>query len=160
MLEGPDDGVQDQLELGRGDGQEGGEALGGGRLEEVEEMSSVFREFFKILKRREVKHLAVSVSFSIYAVNKKTPPRPQISDIICVHTHLVDHIQSALEDGIKDLGDLSGDVDSQLVDNGCHGAEHLRFTSGRDVPLVVDEYGLQQGGHKVLCHLEDRTSTC
>lgn len=59
VLEGPDDGVQDQLELGGGDGQEGGEALGGGRLEEVEEMSSVFWEFFKILTRREVKRLAV-----------------------------------------------------------------------------------------------------
>lgn len=49
MLEGPDDGVQDQFELGRGDGQEGREALGGGGLEEVEEMGSVFWEFFKVL---------------------------------------------------------------------------------------------------------------
>lgn len=49
MLEGPDDGVQDQFELGRGDGQEGWEALGGGGLKEVEEMGSVFWEFFKVL---------------------------------------------------------------------------------------------------------------
>lgn len=49
VLEGPDDGVQDQFELGRGDGQEGWEALGGGGLKEVEEMGSVFWEFFKVL---------------------------------------------------------------------------------------------------------------
>lgn len=160
MLEGPDDGVQDQLELGGGDGQEGREALGGGRLKEVEEMSSVFGEFFKILMRREVKHLAVNVSFSIHGGIKRLTPPPPISDIMCVHTHLVDHVQSTLEDSIKDLGDLSGDVDSQLVNNGCHGAEHLGFTSGRDVPLVINEHGLQQGGHEVLCHLEHRMSTC
>lgn len=53
MLEGPDDGVQDQFELGRGDGQEGCKALGGGSLEEVEEVSSVFWKFFKVLPRQE-----------------------------------------------------------------------------------------------------------
>lgn len=88
MLEGPDDGVQDQLELGGGDGQEGGEALGGGRLEEVEEMSSVFREFFKILMRREVKHLAVSVSFSINGGIKRLtpPPAPNLRHHVCSYT--------------------------------------------------------------------------
>lgn len=68
-------------------------------------------------------------------------------------THLVDHVQSALKDSVKDLGDFSCDMDSQLVDNGCHGAEDLRLSCSRDVPLVVDEHGLQQGGHKVLSHL-------
>lgn len=53
VLEGPDDGVQDQFELGRGDGQEGREALGGGGLKEVEEMGPVFWEFFEVLMRRE-----------------------------------------------------------------------------------------------------------
>lgn len=49
VLEGPDDGVQDELELSRGDGQEGREALRGGGLQEVEEVGSVFWEFFKVL---------------------------------------------------------------------------------------------------------------
>lgn len=53
VLEGPDDGVQDQFELGRRDGQEGREALRGGCLKEVEEMGSVFRKFFKVLMRWE-----------------------------------------------------------------------------------------------------------
>lgn len=53
VLEGPDDGVQDEFELGRGDGQEGREALGGGSLKEVEEMGPVFWEFFEVLRRRE-----------------------------------------------------------------------------------------------------------
>lgn len=52
VFEGPDDGVQDQFELGRSDGQEGCEALGVGGLEEVEEMCSVFREFLKVLRRK------------------------------------------------------------------------------------------------------------
>ena len=68
-------------------------------------------------------------------------------------THLVDHIQSALEDGVEDLGDFSSDVNSQLVDNCRHGAEDLRLPGSRDVPLVVNEHGLQQGGHKVLRNL-------
>lgn len=50
VLEGPDDGVQDEFELGRGDGQEGREALGRGGLEEVEEMSPVLRELLKVLE--------------------------------------------------------------------------------------------------------------
>lgn len=74
-------------------------------------------------------------------------------------TDLVDHVQSALKDGIKDLGDFSRDVDSQLVDDGCHGAEDLGLPGSRDVPLVVDEHRLQQGGHKVLSHLEHRYIT-
>lgn len=73
-------------------------------------------------------------------------------------TDLVNHVQSALKDGIKDLGDFSRDVDSQLVDDGCHGAEDLGLPGSRDVPLVVDEHRLQQGGHKVLSHLEHRTT--
>ena len=55
VLEGPDDGVQYQFELGRGDGQEGWETLGCGGLEEVEEMSSVFWEFFKVLMAEKEK---------------------------------------------------------------------------------------------------------
>lgn len=61
MLEGPDDGVQDQFELGRGDGQEGREALGGGGLEEVEEMGPVFREFLEVLRETGGKRGGVKV---------------------------------------------------------------------------------------------------
>lgn len=75
-----------------------------------------------------------------------------------LQTDLVDHVQSALKDGIKDLGDFSRDVDSQLVDDGCHGAEDFGLPGSRDVPLVVDEHRLQQGGHEVLSHLEHRTT--
>lgn len=53
VLESPDDGVQHQLELGRGDGQEGGEALGGGRLEQVEEVSPVLGELLEVLSGEE-----------------------------------------------------------------------------------------------------------
>ena len=53
VLEGPDDGVQDEFELGRGDWQEGWKALGRGGLKEVEEMGSVFGEFLKVLKAQE-----------------------------------------------------------------------------------------------------------
>jgi len=49
VLEGPDDGVQHQLELGRGDGQECREAVGVDRLEQVEEMGPVLRELLEIL---------------------------------------------------------------------------------------------------------------
>ena len=73
-----------------------------------------------------------------------------------LQTDLVDHVQSALKDGIKDLGDFSRDVDSQLVDDGCHGAEDFGLPGSRDVPL--DEHRLQQGGHEVLSHLEHRTT--
>lgn len=52
VLEGPDDGVQDQFELGGGDRQEGGEALTSGSLEEVEEMGPMFWEFLKVLTER------------------------------------------------------------------------------------------------------------
>lgn len=75
-----------------------------------------------------------------------------------LQTDLVDHVQSALKDGIKDLGDFSRDVDSQLVDDGCHGAEDFGLPGSWDVPLVVDEHRLQQGGHEVLSHLEHRTT--
>lgn len=73
------------------------------------------------------------------------------------HTHLVDHVQRALKDGVKDLGDLGGDVASQLVDDGRHCAQHLGLAGRRDVSLVVYEHGLQQGGHKVLRHLRDHS---
>lgn len=74
-------------------------------------------------------------------------------------TNLVDHVQSALEDCVKDLGDFSGDVGSQLIDDGCHGAEDLGLSGCWDVSLVVDEHGLQQGRNKVLCHLEPQSNT-
>ena len=67
--------------------------------------------------------------------------------------HLVDHVQCALKNGVEDLGDLRGDVRPQLVDDGCHGAEDLGVAGRWDVPLIVDEHRLQQGGHKVITHL-------
>lgn len=71
-------------------------------------------------------------------------------------SYLVDHVQSALKDGIKDLGYLAGDVPPQLVDNSCHGAEDFRLTGGRDIALVVNEDGIQQGGNKVLTNLKQQ----
>lgn len=44
----------------------------------------------------------------------------------------------------------------ELVDDGCHGAEHFGFSSGRDVPLIVDQHGLEQRGNKVLPDLSTR----
>ena len=49
VFEGPDDGVQHQLELGRGNGEEGRETLGVDRLEEVEEVGPVLGVLLKVL---------------------------------------------------------------------------------------------------------------
>ena len=74
--------------------------------------------------------------------------------LIITVPHLVDHVQGALEDGIKDLRYLTGDVSPQLVDNGCHGAEDLRLTGSGNIALVVNEDGVQQRWNKVLPYLE------
>ena len=52
MLERPDDGVEDQLELRRWDGQERGEAVVVDRLEHHEEVCAVFRELFEVLEKK------------------------------------------------------------------------------------------------------------
>lgn len=69
--------------------------------------------------------------------------------------YLVDHVQGALEDSIKDLGDLTGNVSSQLVDDSGHSAEDLGLTCSRDIALVVNEDGVQQWWNKVLTNLEN-----
>lgn len=68
-------------------------------------------------------------------------------------SHLVNHVQRALEDGVEDLGDLTGDVASQLVDNGRHGAEHLGLSGGGNVALIVYEDGVEERRDKVLADL-------
>lgn len=108
-------------------------------MEEVEEVGSVFRELFKVLPGWEK------------VGSEVTLPRVEVCSA-CAR-YLIDHTQRALKHGVKDLGDFSCDVDAQLVYDGCHGAEDLRLPGSRDVPLVVDEHRLQQGGHKVLRHL-------
>ena len=52
MLKGPDDWVQDKLELGVGDGQERVEAVEVDCLQKQEEIGSVFRELLKVLKNK------------------------------------------------------------------------------------------------------------
>ena len=52
VLERPDDGVEDQLELRRWDGQERGEAVVVDRLEHHEEVCAVFRELFEVLEKK------------------------------------------------------------------------------------------------------------
>ena len=52
VLERPDDGVEDQLELRRWDGQEGGEAVVVDRLQHNEEVCAVLREFFEVLETK------------------------------------------------------------------------------------------------------------
>lgn len=74
--------------------------------------------------------------------------------LITTVPHLVDHVQGALEDSVKDLGYLTGDVSPQLVDNGCHGTEDLRLTGSGNIALVVNEDGVQQWWNKVLPYLE------
>lgn len=80
-------------------------------------------------------------------------PTPPGADCIS-RPYLVDHVEGALEDGVKDLRYLTGDVSPQLVDNGRHGAEHLRFAGGWDVALVVNENSVQQRRNKVLSDLK------
>lgn len=53
VLEGPDDRVEDQLELRGRDGEEGCEAVVVDRLEHHEEVCAVFREFFKVLENEK-----------------------------------------------------------------------------------------------------------
>lgn len=71
-------------------------------------------------------------------------------------SNLVDHVQGALKHGVENLGDFCSDVGCELVDDGRHGAEHFGFSSGGDVPLIVDQYGLEQRGDKVLPDLNAR----
>lgn len=54
MFEGPDDGVQHQFELGRRDGQEGGETVRVDRLEQVEEVGPVLGVLLKVLEDKEL----------------------------------------------------------------------------------------------------------
>lgn len=55
VFEGPDDGVQHQLELGRRDGQEGRKTVGVYSLEQVEKVGPVFWILFKVLKQTKCK---------------------------------------------------------------------------------------------------------
>lgn len=48
-------------------------------------------------------------------------------------------------------------MDAQFVDDGGDGAQDLGFSGRGDVPLVIDQDGLQQRRHKVLCHLQETT---
>ena len=54
MFKGPDDRVQDKLELGVGDGQERVEAVEVDCLQKQEEIGSVFRELLKVLKKMKI----------------------------------------------------------------------------------------------------------
>lgn len=118
-------------------------------MEEVEEMSSVFWEFFKVLTK-EGKVQAVKVRLT----------RVQVCSIKKTVTHLIDHTQCALKHSIKDLWDFSCDVDPKFVYDGCHGAEDLRLSCSWDVSLVVDEHSLQQGRHKVVSNLRTEKWAC
>lgn len=85
MLEGPDDRVQDEFELGWSDGQKGWEALGGGSLKQVEEVGSVFWEFFKVLPtQRQENQLRRAVSKDVVFFKFTRDSKAQ--------TDLVDHI--------------------------------------------------------------------
>lgn len=53
VFESPDNGVQNQFELGRGNGKEGREALRVHRLEEVEEMGPMLWVLLKVLERKK-----------------------------------------------------------------------------------------------------------
>lgn len=74
----------------------------------------------------------------------------------CHTSYLVDHVEGALEDGVKDLGNLAGDVPAQFVDNGRHGAKDLGLAGGGNVTLIVDEDSVQQWGDKVLSNLGEK----
>lgn len=68
--------------------------------------------------------------------------------------NLVDHVEGALEHSIEYLRDLSCYVSAELVDDGCHSAEHLGFSSRWNVPLVINENRFQQRWNKVLPNLK------
>lgn len=73
-------------------------------------------------------------------------------------SNLVDHVKGALKHSIEDLWNLGCYMTAELVDDGCHGAEHLWFPGGWNVPLVVNENCLQQRWNKVLSHLRTQSN--
>lgn len=149
VFEGPDDGVQHQFKLGRGDGEECREAVRVDGLEQVEEMGPVLWIFLKVLAGDQ-RTSRVSLVHLFHA-----DLHHRVDFFRFITSYLVDHVQGALKDGVKDLGYLAGDMSSQLVDNGRHGAEYFGFTSSRDVALVVDEDSVQQWRNKVFPNLKD-----
>ena len=66
---------------------------------------------------------------------------------------LVDHVQSALKDSVKDLRDLLSDVASQLIDNYRHGTQHLGLSSRWNVALVVEQYSIEERRNKIVRNL-------
>lgn len=103
------------------------------------------------MENKELRRVINCSTLNFYSILSDTVKSTQLN--------LVYHVQSALEDSVKDHGNFSGDMDAQLVHNGCHGAEDLRLPGSWNIPLVVYEHSFQQGRHKVLCHLNQRNSS-
>lgn len=152
VLESPDNGVQHQFELGWRDGQECREALGVDRLQQVEEVRPVLRVLLKVLQRN--KHTQTNFSYlrQCYWL-KHLQIKRQNAPLKLTKPHLINHIKGTFKNGIEYLGDFSGDVTSQFVDNGRHGTQNLWFSGCWDIPLVVNQDSLQQWRDKVLSNL-------
>lgn len=56
---------------------------------------------------------------------------------------LIDHVQRALEHGVKDFRHLRRDGAAQLIYNSCHRAQHLGLPCRRHfTALIVEQHGV------------------
>lgn len=63
----------------------------------------------------------------------------------------VDHFESALEDGIKDLGYFASDMRAQPIHNGGHCAEDFGLSRVRDRrPLVIQQNSIEKRRDEVF----------
>ena len=68
--------------------------------------------------------------------------------------YLIDHIQRAFKDSIKDLRYFSSNVPSQLVYYNSHRTEHFWLPGSWYIPLVIYKNCVQQRWNKVFSYLE------
>lgn len=69
---------------------------------------------------------------------------------------LVDHLQSALEDGVEDARQSTENVIAQSINDGCHRVQDLGLTSDRRTLLIVGCHGIKKGRKEIVGDLEKR----
>ena len=183
--EGPDDGVDDQLQLLRGHREQRAEAVVGDRPQQGKEVQPVLRV---------VLGTAHGLTFAVGQPRRPAGPQlpagahsccgrmgPAVPSQPCSQHGLAhaaarprrahlevgrDHAQRALEDGLKDARHLGLHLAVQLVDDGRKQAEHLRIPapqrlSGAAMParlcvLLVRQRQSSARCVKATCHKGER----
>lgn len=72
--------------------------------------------------------------------------------------YLIDHVQCAFKDSIKDLRYFSSNVPSQLVYDNGHCTKYFWLPGSWNVPLVIYKNCVQQRWNKVFSYLEGKNS--